>query len=190
MILIRHGQSEFNVRFAETRVDPMIRDPHLTALGRQQIADGAARIKAGFGDRLTRIVTSPYTRTLQSAAILAEHLDLPVEIDATVGEYAKFTCDVGSPRRELEAQWPHLDFADLAEEWWPYDEEDHHVDARARTFRQRMAIDAKWPETLVVSHWGFIRALTGHPVLNAAILKLDPTAAHPHGADLVSQPDL
>lgn len=190
MILIRHGQSEFNVRFAETRVDPMIRDPHLTDLGRQQIADGAAHIKTHFADRLTRIVTSPYTRTLQSAAILAEHLDLPVLIDATVGEYAKFTCDIGTPRRQLESLWPDLDFGELPDIWWPEDEEDHHVDARARTFRSRMAIDTQWPETLVVSHWGFIRALTGHPVLNAAILRLDPTAAHPHGADLVSPPDV
>ena len=36
MILIRHGQSEFNVVYGKTRVDPGIRDPRLTALGERQ----------------------------------------------------------------------------------------------------------------------------------------------------------
>ncbi len=34
MLLIRHGQSEFNVVYSVTRQDPGIRDPKLTVEGR------------------------------------------------------------------------------------------------------------------------------------------------------------
>ena len=41
MILIRHGQSEFNLHFSATRIDPGIPDPKLTPLGEAQ-AEAAA----------------------------------------------------------------------------------------------------------------------------------------------------
>src|SRR3546814_12714551 len=39
MILVRHGQSHFNVHFARTRVDPGIVDPQLTEEGERQAQD-------------------------------------------------------------------------------------------------------------------------------------------------------
>ena len=36
LVLLRHGQSEFNVHFAKTRIDPGIEDPALTEIGRAQ----------------------------------------------------------------------------------------------------------------------------------------------------------
>ena len=41
MILLRHGQSEFNLHFSVTRRDPGIIDPRLTPLGHQQAEDAA-----------------------------------------------------------------------------------------------------------------------------------------------------
>jgi hypothetical protein len=32
-----------------------------------------------------------------------------------------------------------------------------------------------WSEIAVVTHWGFIRALTGLKVPNGAVLRIDPT---------------
>ena len=58
MILLRHGQSEFNLHFSVTRRDPGIIDPRLTPLGHQQ-AEDAARALADAG--IERIITSPYT---------------------------------------------------------------------------------------------------------------------------------
>lgn len=185
MIVIRHGQSEFNVRFAETRTDPGIEDPHLTEIGRQQIEAGGRFIEQAYRGRLTRILTSPYTRTLQSAQILADMLGLPVEVSVDVGEHAHFACDVGTTRSLLEQNWRHLDFGDLAEVWWPSREEEAEVDRRAMKFRARMVENRRWPETLLVSHWGFIRSLTGHRVPNAAVLEFDPTHPHPAGAEVV-----
>lgn len=190
MILVRHGQSEFNVRFAQNPVDPGIRDPHLTEIGRRQIAAAAAFIAETHRDGLRRIVASPYSRTLQSAAILADALDLPVQIDADIREHAHFTCDIGTTRTDLLTQWPHLDFGHLDEEWWPGPEQEHEVDRRAIAYRQRMAATEDWPEALVVTHWGFIRSLTGHRVKNATVLRLDPTLPHPAGAEVVCVPDV
>ena len=44
MILIRHGQSEFNVHFSRTGIDPGIVDPHLTATGREQVREAVAGV--------------------------------------------------------------------------------------------------------------------------------------------------
>ena len=45
MILLRHGQSEFNLRFTATRRDPGIEDARLTEYGHHQ-AEQAARMLA------------------------------------------------------------------------------------------------------------------------------------------------
>lgn len=172
MILMRHGQSEFNVVFAETRQDPGIVDPCLTALGRRQVA-AAAEALAGHG--LRRIVTSPYTRALETAEIAAHGLGLPVTVDARVRERAKFACDIGRPRQHLAAHWPALDFAAIDEVWWPEDEEPPEaVAARCTEFRTSMAASPDWSEVLVVSHWGFILELTGRRAANAETLRFDP----------------
>ena len=73
MILIRHGQSHFNLHFGATRVDPGIVDPGLTDEGSRQVAAAADGLRK---TDLRRIISSPYTRTLESAAILAEALGL------------------------------------------------------------------------------------------------------------------
>jgi broad specificity phosphatase PhoE len=45
MILIRHGESEFNVIYKKTRVDPGIRDPKLTNLGYRQVNKAVGYLK-------------------------------------------------------------------------------------------------------------------------------------------------
>ncbi len=112
MILIRHGQSHFNVVFSETRVDPGIVDPGLTEEGQRQ-AGAAAQALADHDVR--RILASPYSRTLHTAEIIAEYLGLSVVIEPLVRERCFFTCDLGSPRSELSARWPGFEFGELAE---------------------------------------------------------------------------
>jgi broad specificity phosphatase PhoE len=98
VILIRHGQSHFNVIFNETRVDPGIVDPGLTEEGQRQ-AETAAQALAEHDVR--RILASPYSRTLHTAEIIAGHLSLSVVVEPLVRERCFFTCDLGSPRSEL-----------------------------------------------------------------------------------------
>ncbi len=174
MILLRHGQSEFNVVFATTRVDPGIEDPALTPAGRDQAAEACDRLATLD---LRRVVASPYRRTLHTAEIVAEALGLPVSVEPLVREHAVFTCDIGTPASDLRRQWPNFDFGDLPETWWPrLGETNDEVRARCEHFRQSATVLADWSHLLVVSHWGFIRGLTGHEVANGATLRFDPVS--------------
>ncbi len=188
MILVRHGQSEFNVVYAETRVDPGIRDPILTELGRRQAAAAAESIKRQGARRL---IASPYRRAIQTAEIIGETLGLTVEINPHIGERAAFTCDIGTPRSALAKDWPQLEFDHVEETWWPtLEESEEALDLRGRKFRSHMEESGDWRGTAVVTHWGFIRTLTGHRVGNCTILQFDPSAAHPGGGTVVSETDV
>src|SRR5690348_2721868 len=99
MILLRHGQSEFNLHFGATRRDPGIIDPRLTELGHRQAAEAVQQLGS---ERITRIIASPYMRALQTAAPISEALGLKVLVNPIVRERYAFACDIGSPRTELE----------------------------------------------------------------------------------------
>ena len=170
MILMRHGQSEFNLHFTATRRDPGIADPRLTPEGQAQ-ADRAAEALGGLDIR--HIVASPYTRALQTAAPVARALGLPVRINPVVRERYHFTCDIGSPRSVLTQAWPEHDFGQLDEVWWPGATEDERsVEARAAQFRAEMETLGEWEHTLVVSHWAFLLTLTGSSLENGQWIRL------------------
>ncbi|TDH62588.1 histidine phosphatase family protein [Dankookia rubra] len=172
MILLRHGQSAFNLHFGATGRDPGIPDAPLTPLGHAQ-AEAAAAALAGAS--IHRILSSPYTRALQTAAPIARRLGLPVTVTPGIRERYSASCDIGMPRLQLALAWPALDFSAVDEVWWPAIEEPHgQFEARVALFR---AEAAAWPDRdgmLVVSHWGFIRALTGRDVGNGEWVRLPP----------------
>jgi broad specificity phosphatase PhoE len=172
MILLRHGESEFNRYFSATKLDPGIKDPALTPLGHEQ-AERASTDLAEVGIR--RIIVSPYTRALQTAAPIARRLGLAVQVHPGVRERFHFSCDVGSPRRSLMEAWPGLDFSHLEETWWPAETESlESVSARAGDFRRDMRAADDWAQTLVVSHWAFILSLTGTSLENGCWIRFDP----------------
>ena len=172
MILVRHGQSEFNVVFSVTRVDPGIRDPRLTPEGKRQ-AEAAAEALTGHG--IERLISSPYSRALETAEIVARRLDVRISVEPMVGERAAFACDVGTRRDDLKARWPHLSLDHLEEEWWPrLEESEAGLTARCTAFRAHIRAQGDWARVAVVSHWGFIRGLTGLTVQNGAVLRIDP----------------
>ena len=171
MLLIRHGQSEFNAAFNKTRVDPGIEDPKLTDEGKRQ-AEAAGR--ALRESRLRRLISSPYTRALETAHILADVLGgLPNEIDRRVGERAAFVCDVGTPLSRLKQAWPKLVLDHLDEQGWPrMEESEEGLAIRAREFHDDWDPHPERHETAVVTHWGFIRASTGLTVPNCTVLRM------------------
>ena len=179
MILLRHGQSEFNVLFSVDKRDPGIPDPALTALGLAQAAEAA---RALAGQPVRRIVTSPYTRALQTADVMARALSVPVVVNPQVRERCAFSCDIGTPTSALARAWPALDFSGIEEIWWPTVEEPvAAAGARAARFRAEIALLPDWHEVLVVSHWGFILAITGERLQNGEWRRHDPTAPAPPG---------
>lgn len=173
VILLRHGETMFNVLFGRTRRDPGIEDPLLTERGRQQAAE-AARILAG--DSVTGVLASPYTRALQTGHVIARALDVQLVVDETIRERFAYRCDVGTPRSVLAARWPGYAFDHLDDVWWPDREEPiAGFQARCDDFRRRMAASDDWRGTVVVTHWGVVRALTGLRINNGEMLRHDPT---------------
>ena len=177
MILLRHGQTMFNVVFGETRRDPGIHDPPLTEVGRSQAEASAAEIA---GEDVTRIVSSPYTRALQTAQIVAGRLGVPIFVEPDVRERTAFACDIGTYASRLAVDWPALDFSGVEEIWWNQPQEtveDFYL--RCASFRRAAAEAGDWRSTAVVTHWGVIRSLTGRRVGNGAAVRCDPAAPHP-----------
>ena len=63
----------------------------------------------------------------------------------------------------------------MEEIWWPEDEKPETVHRRCADFRVKAAQFSDWRHVGVVSHWGFIRTLTGRDVKNAEVVPFDPT---------------
>ena len=174
MIFVRHGESEFNRHFNRTRVDPGIRDPALTDTGREQASAAADRLR---DHDVARLLASPYRRALETAHIIAERLGVPIAIEPLVRERCAFACDIGSERSHLKERWPHLHFDHIDERWWP-DEEESEVllVERCGAFRGVARAMPDWHRVAVVSHWGFIRGLTGRELRNGELIHFDPHA--------------
>ncbi|MCZ6719958.1 MAG: histidine phosphatase family protein [Proteobacteria bacterium] len=174
MFLIRHGESEWNARFKVTQEDPGIRDAPLTPVGREQAAAAAEQLRV---HDVRRIITSPLTRALETAGIIATALDLPITVEPLVCEQFYYSCDVGTPRSQLSELWSHLDFSHLEEEWWQAQgESEQAMIERCVAFREAMAAAEDWPFVAVVSHWAFIKGLSGKDTRNAEPVRFDPTA--------------
>jgi glucosyl-3-phosphoglycerate phosphatase len=177
MLLLRHGQSFFNLHFNRTRRDPGIEDPELTPVGVEQARAAAASLIA---TPLTRIIVSPYTRALQTAEPFLRTHAAPMVIMHEVRERAAFTCDVGSAPDVLAERFPHHDFGHLPAQWWHLGLEPlESTIARADAFRAAMAARDDSATTLLVSHWAFILALCGRALENGEVLRYDPTSPAP-----------
>jgi broad specificity phosphatase PhoE len=176
MLLVRHAESEWNRRFGASRVDPGLPDPPLTERG---VAEARAAAELLRREGIRRLLASPYRRALQTARILAEELGLPVAVEPLVRERCAFSCDQGSHPERLRAEWPEFDFSGLEPVWWGgMMESVASLEARARRFLA-FAERLDEPETVaVITHWGFIRCLTGREVgnLGAVRLRLDRPA--------------
>lgn len=181
MFLIRHGQSEFNAVFSVTRVDPGIRDPALTQEGLRQARAAGEELQArrarGEVD-IRRLVASPYTRAIQTVTLIADVLDVPVTIDPIVRERAAFMCDIGASPADLAQRFPRFRFDHLDDPWWHdhvgtgIPESEDALAVRGAAFRAAMAREPDYPHIAVVTHWGFIRCLTGHTPANGEIVRL------------------
>jgi glucosyl-3-phosphoglycerate phosphatase len=173
MILLRHGQTIFNVVYGSQRVDPGVPDPILTPSGREQAATAAKSLETAG---ITRVVASPYTRALETAEIIARLLRVEIEVEPLIRERSAFSCDVGTTRSELSRQWRGLSFAHLEETWWhPPPEPVATLAERCRRFCAAMARREAWSSAVVVTHWGVIHAMTGLRLQNGEMVRMDPT---------------
>src|SRR3546814_16852217 len=77
-----------------------------------------------------------------------------------------------SPVSRLRTLWPDIDFERLGERWWPAGgETEAQLAARCGVFASRLHRATDWGETVYVSHWGFIRGLTGLAVGHGTVVE-------------------
>ena len=154
LLLVRHGQSEWN---AENRWQGQA-DPPLSGLGEEQARDAAGRLReVGFSS----VVTSDLRRARRTAEILAEALELRLEVDPDLREI-----DVGDwtglTQPEIEAQWPGelAAWSEGRSESPLGGETRTHLVERARASLARVASGAvPGDRVLVVTHGALIRNL-------------------------------
>jgi broad specificity phosphatase PhoE len=181
VILLRHGQTIFNVVYGAHRIDPGVPDPVLTEHGKTQAAGAAAALREAG---ITRLIASPYTRALETAEILARALAVDVEVEPLIRERSAFSCDVGTTRSELARRWTAMSLDHLEETWWhPPPEPVATLDDRCLRFCAAMTQRSDWATTAVVTHWGVIHSLTGLRLQNGEMVRVDP--ASPSSATVV-----
>lgn len=172
MFFMRHGQSTFNVVHDYTGRDPQIPDAPLSELGERQVEAAALR----FNKPLDLIISSPFTRAIQTAHAMAAAQQTPIVIDPLVSEQRMYSCDIGSPVEKLQADWPALDFSKVqGGEWWqPFPEDRKDLTRRITAFRDEYGWREDAGRLLVVSHWYFIQAISGAGLDNAEVVEVRP----------------
>ena len=147
MLLVRHGQSEWNAlgRWQGTA------DPALTELGRLQALHAAGRVGA-----VDVIVASPLQRALDTARIISGQIGVgPVVVEADLAERDAGEWE-GLTRAEIEEGWPGY----LAADRRPPGYEGHEaLIVRARGALDRVHAEYDGAEVLVVTHGGLIGAV-------------------------------
>lgn len=94
MIILRHCESEFNRLYNLSGRDPCVPDPALSAHGQDH---AYALVDELRHKNITRILVSPFTRTLQTATPIARALGLTPQITPLVRERGMYSCDVAPP---------------------------------------------------------------------------------------------
>lgn len=139
LYLIRHAQSQNNALPEEDRVE----DPGLTELGQQQaehLGEWISTLK------LTRLITSPFRRTLLTTEPIRRATSLIPEVRIDLHEQGgcysghDFTTKLGRPgmtRREIEAEFLGYRVADDIDGagWWQSKPYETWEDARIRAAR-------------------------------------------------------
>jgi broad specificity phosphatase PhoE len=150
MLVVRHGQSEWN---AVGRWQGQ-EDPPLSDLGRQQ-----AQVAAGRIGSVDLVVASDLQRAVETAAILAGALGVgPVLIEPDLRERHAGEWQ-GLTKTDIERDWPGW----LAEQRRPPGFEDGGTFlARVHGALERLATEHAGAEILVVSHGGVIYILEEH----------------------------
>lgn len=171
-VLVRHGQSTNNLLWSSNG-DDAGRDPdtRLTPLGEEQAAALAAyATEPGLPWRPTQLYASAMARAIQTAAPLADALDLPLRLHADLHEvggpygYAPGTRDrvphPGSGRSLLAALSDRLELPGWVAEdgWWRGAVESGQANYVARADRLIASLRAAHDDADVValvSHGGF-----------------------------------
>ena len=152
LTLLRHGISEANA----TGILQGQADWPLSDAGRQQSQD-LAEFWTASGVRFSTIVSSPLSRALETAEIIAARLNCPLEENQLLME-RKWGRFESKPLTELEAYYEHNRPLSLFEQPPPDGESYWQLYTRAGKFMQQL-LGRPPRDFLVVSHGGLLAAL-------------------------------
>lgn len=158
IILVRHGETEANRRrcFAESDDIP------LTEAGRLQARQIAERLARDF--RPKALVSSPFLRARQTAAVIADVLGLTAEALAGIHE-RDFGCLRGHPYERLGELMTARFFSDPAQtRVWKPEGGESLEDVRRRAIAALENLRERYAghEVVVVCHGAVIRAICAH----------------------------
>lgn len=157
-LLVRHGETAWGAMHERGACGRDFNFVELTP-------DGTVQIETLAGDphlhAAQAILSSPYTRALQSAAILSRRLNLPLHVEYDLHEwlydrdpYAPWIAEEVERRRQSFFASDRFSTPDKPQAW----ESAFEVRARAEAVLSRYAHHAP---TIVVCHAGVIFSLTG-----------------------------
>jgi probable phosphoglycerate mutase len=171
--LVRHGQSEWNVR---RLTQGQTAHPPLTGLGREQAARAARLLVADVAARDTavrRIVSSDLVRAVETAQVLGEALGAPVTLDPRLREQHLGALE----GRGYDETWAAAEAFDWSDPTLPIAGGESLMDVHLRMADVLGSVDPTGV-TVLVSHGDAIRAAVAH---------LHGVA--PHEADWVDVPN-
>lgn len=136
-------------------------DPPLSEDGKIQARQLAQRLKS---EKIDQIIASPFLRTIETAHIIAESLDLSVKLEAGLGEWhnpdwMSYPPET-HPRKELENTYARIDWAYSSQIFPVYPENESQVLTRMKNIGQ----------LLVNSHSGRL-LLVGHSITILGIIQ-------------------
>jgi len=160
LLLVRHGESAWN---REGRVQGQAPGVPLTDTGLAQARRAAALLR---GCGATRLVSSDLQRAVETAAVVAEAVGLPVETDADLREQGVGVLE-GRYAHELGEE-PTPEGAHVHEIRWGGGESIVDVHARVTRFCERLRASAPGETVILVSHGATLQ------VLRAVVAGLGP----------------
>jgi len=185
LIFVRHAQSEGNA----TRSFTLDSSSPITMLGRQQARQVAARIEQRFDP--VRLISSPFLRAQQTAAIIRQRIHLPIE---TVPELREQS--LGELRGQPYEVLRELDGFGSVPRWeWrpPGGETLVEVQARAVPPIRRIAAAHADDDVILVSHGGTLFSLWAHAAQNwhaARSISNSALLVLPHDGRQFGEPEL
>ena len=184
LIFVRHAEGQHNKDYNEKPNYMADRlgetsyywDARLTPDGEEQSRTLAMKLQWRQQQQLIELVAvSPLSRAIQTASIGLPAIDgwpRPPFVATSLARERVWThqCDRRRPRAALEADFPHVDFGEIAEgedEMWKVKEDvPHQLNSTACRERGLKLLDWLWKrpekEIMVCTHWVFLLHLFSH----------------------------
>jgi len=161
IVLVRHGQSIPWVEGTQFPMKDGHGDPPLSPRGEWQAAQVGERLRT---EPITAIYASSLQRTQQTAAPLAEHLGLDIQIEADLREVFLGEWDGGLFRQMSAEGHPAVTAMRTNREWGELPGAETTAELRARTSAAVLSIALRHPDEMVgvFCHGGVIDAILGH----------------------------